>query len=65
MFEYEMHQIRTADLIREARDHRLAQEVLRGRRAARRAARAASARQDPEGGAQGAGPRRRPSTRAA
>jgi len=34
MFEYELHQIRSAELIREAENHRLAQEALRGRRAA-------------------------------
>ncbi|MFF3000435.1 hypothetical protein ACFVTC_38725 [Streptomyces sp. NPDC057950] len=36
MFEYELHQIRSAELIREAQNHRLAREALRGRRADRR-----------------------------
>ncbi|MEU8981764.1 hypothetical protein [Streptomyces sp. NPDC048309] len=39
MFEHELHQIRSAQLIREAQDFRLAQEALRDRRAARRAER--------------------------
>ncbi|MFD4526904.1 hypothetical protein ACFWP7_23815 [Streptomyces sp. NPDC058470] len=51
MFEYELQQIRSADLIREAQTHRLVREALRGRRAARRAARE-SAQNDPEGQAQ-------------
>ncbi|MDX6362379.1 hypothetical protein ACFVYF_35155 [Streptomyces sp. NPDC058274] len=38
MFEYELHQTRSAELIRKAENHRLAQEALRSRRAARRAA---------------------------
>ncbi|MET8634691.1 hypothetical protein ACWEQ2_20990 [Streptomyces sp. NPDC004096] len=39
MFEYELHRIRTAELIREAERYRLGREALRGRRVARRAAR--------------------------
>ncbi|MET7986679.1 hypothetical protein [Streptomyces sp. NPDC005281] len=39
MFEYELHRMRSADLIREAQTHRLAREAASGRRAARRAAR--------------------------
>ncbi|MFB7247566.1 hypothetical protein CW362_17895 [Streptomyces populi] len=38
MFEYELQQIRSAELIREAQNHRLAKEAASGRRAARRAA---------------------------
>ncbi|MFE9999031.1 hypothetical protein [Streptomyces avermitilis] len=38
MFEYELHQIRSAELIREARNHRLVREALRLRRDARKAA---------------------------
>ncbi|MEW2167898.1 hypothetical protein AB0912_33615 [Streptomyces sp. NPDC007084] len=65
MFEYELHRIRSAELIREAQDDRLAREALRGRRAARRAARRASAEQDGEGRAHSPRPRRHPFTRAA
>ncbi|MFD8722691.1 hypothetical protein ACFV2H_33115 [Streptomyces sp. NPDC059629] len=45
MFEYELHQIRSADLRREAADARLVREAVRTRRAARReeAARKAAA----------------------
>jgi len=38
MFEYELQQIRSAELIREAQNHRLAKEAASVRRAARRAA---------------------------
>ena len=38
MFEYELHQIRSAELRRAAADERLAREAVRGARAARRAA---------------------------
>ncbi|MGW1726121.1 hypothetical protein ACWCQK_24650 [Streptomyces sp. NPDC002306] len=38
MFEYELQRIRSAELIRHAERERLARAVLRGRRAARRAA---------------------------
>ncbi|MEU0784403.1 hypothetical protein ABZ341_22840 [Streptomyces sp. NPDC006173] len=65
MFEYELHHIRSAELIREAQNHRLAQEALRGRRAARRAARRESVPQDTEGRAHSRRPRRYPFTRAA
>ncbi|GGZ77511.1 hypothetical protein ACFOOM_30690 [Streptomyces echinoruber] len=36
MFAYELHQARSADLLREAARHRLAQEALRHRRSATR-----------------------------
>ncbi|NEA66723.1 hypothetical protein [Streptomyces sp. SID12488] len=38
MFEYELHQIRSAELRREAADERLAREAVRSARAARREA---------------------------
>nr|WP_189937676.1 hypothetical protein [Streptomyces aurantiogriseus] len=38
MFEYELQQFRSAELIRRAEQERLAREVSRGRRSARRAA---------------------------
>ncbi|MFF0596454.1 hypothetical protein [Streptomyces antibioticus] len=38
MYEYELHQIRSAELLRRAADERLAREAVRGRRAARREA---------------------------
>ncbi|KOG10900.1 hypothetical protein [Streptomyces viridochromogenes] len=41
MHGYELHDIRSAELIRQAEHERLAREVLRGRRAARSAAGAA------------------------
>ncbi|WP_189320519.1 hypothetical protein [Streptomyces flaveus] len=44
MFEYELQQIRSAEMIREADNHRLAREAIRARRAARR-----SAKDDTEG----------------
>ena len=37
MFEYELHQMRSAELIREADEYRLAREARRARRAARKA----------------------------
>ncbi|WP_369249357.1 hypothetical protein [Streptomyces sp. R41] len=64
MFEYELHQIRSAELIREAQNHRLAQEALRGRRAARRAARE-SAQHESEGQGHTQRPRRHRFARAA
>ncbi|MDQ0949477.1 hypothetical protein QFZ24_003400 [Streptomyces phaeochromogenes] len=48
MFEYELQQIRTAEMIREADNYRLVREAVRGRRAARREA-ARSGRDDSEG----------------
>ncbi|MGW3950879.1 hypothetical protein ACWEKM_07940 [Streptomyces sp. NPDC004752] len=39
MIEYELHRIRAIELHRRATHERLAREALRGRRAARRAAR--------------------------
>ncbi|GAA3994100.1 hypothetical protein GCM10022232_32570 [Streptomyces plumbiresistens] len=38
MYEYEISQLRSAELIRQAEQERLAREALRGRRAARREA---------------------------
>ncbi|MEU6537656.1 hypothetical protein [Streptomyces sp. NPDC047000] len=35
MQEYDLHHLRSADLRREAEQHRLAREAVRGRRAAR------------------------------
>jgi hypothetical protein len=41
MFEYEMHQTRSAELHRAAAEERLARQALRARRAEKRRARAA------------------------
>ncbi|TQK51661.1 hypothetical protein FBY35_2073 [Streptomyces sp. SLBN-118] len=38
MFEYRMHELRLADLLREAENARLVRQVRRARRAARRSA---------------------------
>ncbi|MET7618602.1 hypothetical protein [Streptomyces sp. NPDC005408] len=38
MFEYKMHELRLADLLREAEAERLARQVRKARRAARRSA---------------------------
>ncbi|MGW0916066.1 hypothetical protein ACWD1Z_30635 [Streptomyces sp. NPDC002784] len=38
MFEHELYRLRTADLMHEAQNDRLAREIVRGRRAARREA---------------------------
>lgn len=65
MFEYELHQIRSAELIREAQNHRLVQEALRGRRAARRAAARESAQHESEGQGHTKRPRRNRFARAA
>ncbi|MCX4456992.1 hypothetical protein OG585_30935 [Streptomyces sp. NBC_01340] len=61
MFEYELQQIRSDELIREAHNHRQAQEALRGRRAAARE----SGQNDPEGKAHSPRPRRHRFARAA
>ncbi|MFE2061735.1 MULTISPECIES: hypothetical protein [unclassified Streptomyces] len=55
MFEYELHQIRSADLRREAADARLVREAVRTRRAARReeAARKAAAAEETHTGRRG------------
>ncbi|MFI6036320.1 hypothetical protein ACIBBD_19545 [Streptomyces sp. NPDC051315] len=57
MHAYELQQFRSAELIRRAEDERLAREVARGRRAARREA-AERAREAAEGarGAAGSDP---------
>ncbi|GAA5031194.1 hypothetical protein BKI49_26095 [Streptomyces sp. Tue6028] len=49
MFEYELHQIRSAELIREAETHRLVREARRVRRAARNAAAREAGRNENEG----------------
>ncbi|MGW7266389.1 hypothetical protein [Streptomyces sp. NPDC054842] len=54
MYEYEIHQTRSADLIRQADHHRMVREALRSRRAAARA----SAGQDTGGQAHTDRPRR-------
>jgi hypothetical protein len=46
MYEYEISQFRSAELIRQAQQERLAREVARGRRAARRAAAGRAAEDD-------------------
>ncbi|MFI1565627.1 hypothetical protein ACH4ZX_21685 [Streptomyces sp. NPDC020490] len=56
MYEYELQQIRTAELIRQAQNERLAREAVRRRRAARREAAG--------GEAHSPGPRRLRSARA-
>ncbi|KAA0942732.1 hypothetical protein [Streptomyces apricus] len=48
MFEYEIQQIRSAEMIRDADHFRMAREAVRSRRAARREA-ARSRRDDTEG----------------
>ncbi|MER5381348.1 hypothetical protein OG788_31145 [Streptomyces sp. NBC_00647] len=58
MFEYELQQIRSAELIREAQNYRLVKEALRGRRAARRTDSRRSAHDDTEGQAHSHRPRR-------
>ncbi|WP_406121785.1 hypothetical protein [Streptomyces sp. NBC_00989] len=54
MFEYELHQIRSAELRRQAANERLAREAVRGARAARRE----QARRAAEGEVHTEGPRR-------
>jgi hypothetical protein len=58
MFEYELQQIRSAELIREAQSYRLAKEALSGRRAARRAGARRTAQGDTEGRSHSDRPRR-------
>ena len=65
MFEYELQQIRSAELIREAQNYRLVKEALRGRRAARRADARRSAHNDTEGQGPTHRPRRHRFARAA
>lgn len=64
MFEYEIHQMRSADLIREAAHRRLVRDARVARKAARRAERR-NPRHDTEGQVSGSGPRRSSLTRAA
>jgi hypothetical protein len=54
MYEYEIQQLRAAELIRQAENERLAREIVRGRRAARREA----ARREAEGEVHTGRPRR-------
>ncbi|MFD8422898.1 hypothetical protein [Streptomyces sp. NPDC059466] len=65
MFEYELHQIRSAELIREAQNHRLVREALRGRRTDRRTTARESGQNDSEGQAHSPRPRRHRFARAA
>ncbi|MEU1533478.1 hypothetical protein [Streptomyces fagopyri] len=65
MFEYELHQIRSAELIREAQNHRLVREALRGRRTDRRTTARESGLNDTEGQAHSPRPRRHRFARAA
>ncbi|MFI0964769.1 hypothetical protein ACH4S8_25750 [Streptomyces sp. NPDC021080] len=58
MFEYELHRIRSAELIREAQAHRLAREAASIRRAARRSAGTRSAHGDSDERAHSDRPRR-------
>ncbi|GAA2323434.1 hypothetical protein OKJ48_17840 [Streptomyces kunmingensis] len=60
MFEYELHQARSAELIQQAEAYRLARAALKARRAARH-----SARQEAEGRVSTNGPRRHRAPRAA
>ncbi|MGW4870945.1 hypothetical protein [Streptomyces chartreusis] len=48
MYGYELHHIRSAELIRRAEHERLVREVVRGRRAARRQERATQAAEESE-----------------
>lgn len=48
MYGYELHHIRSAELIRRAEHERLVREVVRGRRAARRQERATRAASESE-----------------
>ncbi|MET8137864.1 MULTISPECIES: hypothetical protein [unclassified Streptomyces] len=63
MFEYELQQIRSAELISRAQTYRLAKEAVSGRRAARRAAAHRSAQDDMEGQSHSDRPRRHRSAR--
>jgi hypothetical protein len=63
MFEYELHQTRSADLLAAAQHDRLVREALRVRRAARRAE--ASAQNETEGRSHSRRPRRHRFARAA
>ncbi|MFI9776432.1 hypothetical protein ACIHCV_17170 [Streptomyces sp. NPDC051956] len=49
MYEYEIHQIRAAELVRQAEHNRLVREVREARRNRRAERRAASVGQDTEG----------------
>jgi hypothetical protein len=64
MFAYEMHQLRSADLIREAAEYRLAREARRAARTEREARRA-SGGQEAEGRLHTHRPRRHRQTRTA
>ncbi|MFI7387086.1 hypothetical protein [Streptomyces sp. NPDC049813] len=60
MFEYELHQVRSAELIQQAEGYRRARAATEARRAARR-----SARQEDEGRVRTHGPRRHRAPRTA
>ncbi|MEY2244936.1 hypothetical protein [Streptomyces sp. BF23-18] len=64
MFEFELQQARSEELIRRAQTYRLAKEAVSGRRAARRAA-LRSAQGDTEERAHSGRPRRHRSARTA
>ncbi|MEU9135563.1 hypothetical protein AB0D33_06270 [Streptomyces sp. NPDC048404] len=65
MFEFELQQARSEELIRRAQTYRLAKEAVSGRRAARRAAALQSAQGDTEERAHTGRPRRHRSARTA
>ncbi|MCX4996082.1 hypothetical protein OG739_25610 [Streptomyces longwoodensis] len=50
MYEFELQQLRSADLIRQAEQDRLAREAVRGRRAARREAAGRTAAREGDAG---------------
>ncbi|WP_327318046.1 hypothetical protein [Streptomyces sp. NBC_01235] len=52
MYEYELQQARSAELLRRAEHERLAREAVRGRRAARREAAERTTAQRSDGGAE-------------
>ncbi|MEU6573837.1 hypothetical protein [Streptomyces sp. NPDC046805] len=61
MFEFELHRVRSAELLRRAEHERLAREAVRVRHEARReaTARRTAARPEPEPGGDAGHPRRR------
>ncbi|MEU2333587.1 hypothetical protein ABZ770_09645 [Streptomyces sp. NPDC006654] len=62
MFAYELHQIRSAELRRQAADARLVRVAVRSRRAARRAEQAGGAAEPAESHTAGRGRSRLPRT---
>ncbi|MFB6677917.1 hypothetical protein [Streptomyces sp. NPDC056390] len=65
MYEYEIHQVRAAELVRQAEHSRLVREAREARRSRRAERRAASAGQDAEGRVNSPGSRRSRFARAA